>query len=418
MTRRQVVPVLAWALAALAVAAAVAGEVWRPLAEPAGRVALTEVGVPAAVVEAARAHRDAVERLTLVGVALRLAVGVLALSPLVARRVAGRGRVREDRLAAAGRRSWRPVRAGLLGMGVWAVSDLVRLPVQLAAWRRSVEVGLSTQDLGAWLADHALLTVPYWVGVGVTVALIAWIVDRDPPGWVPLTGLLVGVLGVVTVTLSPLLLEPLAFRFTPLTAQPLRDDVASLAVEALGTDVREILVADASRRTTASNAYVSGIGGTRRIVLYDTLLADAPPEQVLAIVAHELAHDANRDLERGAAAILGTSVAGVVGLAVLFRRRLRGPDGRVQAAVAVPVVGIAIIAAVAVAPLERWSSRRAEAAADAVALSLTDDPETFVGMMAGLAERNLADPDPPGWAVALWYTHPPIGERIGRALDR
>lgn len=415
---RSVGAAVAWGLAGLVVLLAVGAELWRPLAPSATPVDLVAAGVPADVVAQARTYRDGLEGLRIAGLALRLAVGLIALAPPVTRRVAGRLRVRADRRAARGRRALRPVVAGLAGGTVWVVADLVRLPLQVEAWRRSVEVGLSTQDLGGFLRDTALVTVPYWLGVAVTVALVAWIIDRGGRAWVPVTGLLLGCLGVGMIVVSPLVLEPLTFSFTPLPEGTLRAEVEVLSAEALGRAPDEVLVADASRRTTASNAYVSGIGATRRIVLYDTLLADAPKEQVLAIVAHELAHRANHDLERTAAAVLGTSVVGVAALAWLLRRRLRGPDGRVLPAVAVPAVGLALVAAVLVAPLERWSSRRAEAAADHLALQLTDDPGTFVDMMAGLAQRNLADPDPAGWTVALWYTHPPIAERIGRALDR
>lgn len=410
--------VLWWALAGLAVLGAVLGEVARPVADAVGRADLVAAGVPPAVLAEAEAYRAGLRPLTITSLLLRVAVGLVVLLPAVRRRVAGRLRPRSDRLAVAGRRQLRPLVAGLLGGVVWVVSDLVRLPLQWIAVQRAVDVGLVTQSTGEWLRDWAVVHGPYWLGVVAVVTLVAWLVERRPRDWVPVAGLSLGVAGVALVLLSPLLFEPLLLSFRPLEDPELRADIDRLADLALGEAPDRVLVADASRRTTASNAYVSGLGGTRRIVLYDTLLADAPREQVLAIVAHELAHDANRDLERTAAAILGGSVVAVAAVQVLFGRRLRDHDGHVRPEVAVAIVGVGLVLAVASAPVERWSSRRAESAADATALQLTGDPDTFVAMMVGLAQRNLSDPDPPDWAVSLWFSHPPVAERIGRGLGQ
>ena len=406
-----------WVLAGLAVLAALLGEVLRPVADAVGRADLVAAGVPASVLEAASSYRGGLRPYAIASLLLRVGVGLVVLLPAVRRRVAGRLRTRSDRLAVAGRRQLRPLVAGLLGGAVWVVSDVVRLPLQWRGLQAAVEVGLSTQTTGEWLRDWAVVHGPYWLGVVAVVALVAWLVERRPRDWVPLAGLSLGLAGVVLVLVSPLLFEPLLLSFRPLDEPGLRADIDRLADRALGTAPDRVLVADASRRTTASNAYVSGLGGTRRIVLYDNLLADAPDEQVLAIVAHELAHDANRDLERTAAVILGGSVLAVAAVQLLFGRRLRDQDGRVRPEMAVPIVGLGLVLAVACTPVERWSSRRAEAAADATALTLTGDPDTFVRMMVGLAERNLSEPDPPPWAVALWFSHPPVAERIARGLE-
>lgn len=105
----------------------------------------------------------------------------------------------------------------------------------------------------------------------------------------------------------------------------------------------------------------------------------------------------------------------VGGLALVLRGRLRTPDGRVRPRAGALAVALAIVVLASSAPVERWSSRRAEAAADARAIALLGDGGVYAEMMAGLARRNLSDPDPPAWVVTLFASHPPAAHRVGRA---
>jgi STE24 endopeptidase len=299
----------------------------------------------------------------------------------------------------------------LAGAAAWAAVDVAVLPLAAVVWRRSVDAGLSTQDLAGWLRDQAVVLGPTWAGAAVAVAAAVALRRRAPRTWGPLAGLLGGLAGVVLLVASPVLLEPLLLSTDRLPDGPLRDRVLAVAQRA-GVDA-EVLVGDASRRTTTSNAYVSGIAGTRRIVLYDTLLRDAPEDEVVAVVAHEVAHRAHCDVERAAAQLLAVDLLAGTAVQVLLDRR--GGAGRPAAPRdAVAAVALVLLLAVAVVPVERWSSRRGESAADARAVALTGDPDGYAAMLRGLARRNLADPAPPTWAAALG-THPPTGERLARA---
>ena len=135
------------------------------------------------------------------------------------------------------------------------------------------------------------------------------------------------VVTVVGSALYPVLVEPLFNKFTPMPDGPLRSAILRLA-DREGVHVDEVLVADASRRTTTLNAYVSGLGGTRRVVVYDTLLAKAPPAEVKVVVAHELAHAKNHDVLLGTGLGALGSVGGVALLALLLdSRSLRARAG-------------------------------------------------------------------------------------------
>jgi STE24 endopeptidase len=222
---------------------------------------------------------------------------------------------------------------------------------------------------------------------------------------VPVAALVLGGLVVVGSLAYPVAVEPLFNRFAPLEDGPLRSAVLEVA-DREGVALDEVLVADASRRTTTLNAYVSGIGGTRRVVLYDTLVESVPPDQTLAVVAHELAHAKHRDVVTGT--VLGALGAafGVALLALAVGRE------RMREAAAVPLVmALLAVGAQVASPVENGISRRIETRADVDALKATGDPVAFSEVQRMLALRSLADPTPPELPHWWWGSHPTVLER-------
>ncbi len=183
--------------------------------------------------------------------------------------------------------------------------------------------------------------------------------------------------------------------------------------------MRDVLVADASRRTRAVNAYVSGLGPTRRVVVYDTLLREATPAEVTSVVAHELGHAKDRDVWTGT--LLGAlgAAAAVVALYLLGSwtplLRLAGVDSIAQPRAFPLLIALVTVAGLLATPVQALVSRRIEARADAHALALTGDPATFEAMQRRLAGVNLADPDPPRWEYLWSATHPSTVERMAAA---
>ncbi|MDP9442865.1 MAG: M48 family metallopeptidase [Actinomycetota bacterium] len=313
------------------------------------------------------------------------------------------------------RRWWLQVPVAVLVVAV--VGWLARLP--FAAWGEVVlrRWGLSTQGWGSWLADGAK---GLGIGVGLTAGALLLLVgiSRRLPRWWFLPASL-GAAGLVVVTsfAYPVVFEPVFNSFRPLPAGELRTTLLRLATRD-GLDVDEVLVADASRRTTRLNAYVSGFGSTRRIVVYDTLLAQASPDEVTAIVAHELGHAKHRDVLVGTAIGAAGAVAGVTALYLLLTSgfvRRRGVSGAGDPMAAVTVLALAAVVGVAAAPVESAISRQVEARADRHALDLTGDPGTVVAMQRRLSTTNLSDLDPPTWSYLLFATHPTAAQRIALA---
>ncbi|MFF7634826.1 M48 family metalloprotease [Kitasatospora sp. NPDC008050] len=298
------------------------------------------------------------------------------------------------------------------------IGQLVGLP--FAARVRVVRhgYGLVTQGWAGWAVDQLraltlglLVALPTALGV---YALTGW---STRWWWAPAAG----AAALLTVALSflfPLLVEPLFNRFTPLPPGDLRSTLLALA-ERDGVRVRDVLVADASRRTTALNAYVSGFGATRRIVAYDTLLRTAEPREVELVVAHELGHVVHRDVPRGTAlGALGAAVAvAVLGLLASLHPLLSGagaPDVADPRSLPLLAALAAVLGALS-GPAQAAVSRRIEAGADQHALRLTGDPEQFIAMQRRLALTNVADVDPPRLLELLFATHPSTARRIAAA---
>jgi STE24 endopeptidase len=218
--------------------------------------------------------------------------------------------------------------------------------------------------------------------------------------------------GAVFSTLAPILLDPVFNDFSPLPAGETRADVLALA-DAAGVTVGEVFSVDASRRTTAANAYVTGLGPTKRIVLFDTLLSGYSRDEVRVVVAHELAHVRNRDVLRGIAFAAITAPAA----AFAVQRVSWALTSERGTAAALP--SLALASGLLAAPIGLTAnrlSRALERRADAFSLELSDAPEAFVSFERAIALQNVADIDPPRALTALVSTHPPTGERIGVAL--
>ncbi|MDP9791868.1 STE24 endopeptidase [Catenuloplanes nepalensis] len=381
----------------------------RPPAPRADQVAALAT-LPQDRVERAREFRSTLRPATWGGMALGLVVALLlGLTPLGARLVELCGRPFDGHWAA---------QALLGGFAVVVVADLLTLPI--GAWRHTVLVryGLSTQGWGGWAAD-LLRSWAVSAVIGALVLLGFYALTRFAPQW----WWAFGAAGAATLVallsfVVPVLVEPVFNRFTPMPDGRLRSELMQLAARD-GVPVREVLVADASRRTRAVNAYVSGLGPTRRIVVYDTLLTEATPAEVTSVVAHELGHAKDDDVPIGTLLGALAAAAAVVALYLLgswpalLRAAGAGDIGEPRAIAL--VLAVVTVAGLVSSPLQAFVSRRIESRADAHALALTGDPTTFEAMQARLSTVNLGDPDPPRWEYLYGATHPSTVERMAAA---
>ena len=299
---------------------------------------------------------------------------------------------------------------------VIVLSAIVRLP--LAFWSGYLHEhtwGLSTQSVRGWLADRAKsLAVSLLFTTALLLGLVA--LARALPGAWPAVAAAGAAVTVLLVGLvAPVVLEPLFNRFAPLADAQLAEEVRELAVRA-GAPVRDVLVADASRRTRKMNAYVSGLGRTRRVVLYDTLLAKAEPREARLVVAHELGHRHARHVIKGTLLGMAGAVGFVLVLWVLLRwpslRAAIGASGAGDPRIAPFVLLLGSALELAGLPVGSALSRRWEREADRFSLELTRDSAAFETIHRELALANLADLDPPRLLYLALFSHPTPPQRI------
>ena len=308
----------------------------------------------------------------------------------------------------------RPVRgAAAAGAAISLILLVVNLPLDAVRHERAVDVGLSTQDWGAWLGDVAKAGgIGALFAAGGAAAAVAMWRRFGARWWIPASAAVVAV-SAAFVYASPLVLEPIFNDFDELPEGRLRTEVLELA-DRSGVDVGGVYRVDASRRTTGANAYVAGLGGTKRVVLYDNLIEDFTPAEVRSVVAHELAHVRYDDVPRG---LLFLALIAPPGMLLVQRIAERlAPGARGADLVPALALGLALVAFAGQA-VGAYVSRAVEARADAYALRLTDDAEAFISLERRLAVQNVSEPDPPELLHSLFGTHPTTLERIGFGVD-
>ena len=312
----------------------------------------------------------------------------------------------------------RPLLGGAAaGAAVSVTIALATLPTSFAAHERTVDAGLSSQSTSSWLWDVARSAGITALLTGAGMAILLTLVRRSPRRWWIAGAGIATALAVVFTWIAPVVLAPIFNRFEPLPASSrARADVLEIARRA-GVEIGEVYEIDASRRTNTLNAYVDGIGSSKRVVLYDNLLDRAKRAELNSVVAHELGHVADDDILRGLGffaivAPLGMLFVGELAGAIARRS---GADPATPAAVPAYLLALALAAFVLNVPGNQLS-RRVEARADAFALELTDDPQALISVQRHLKRASLGDPDPPAVVHFLFGTHPSTVERIGAAL--
>ena len=293
------------------------------------------------------------------------------------------------------------------------IGRVITLPFAVLMQRHLLDYGLTRQDWAGFAADLVRTEAVTIVSTSLGLVVLLACARRWRRAWPAVAGVLLAGLVLAGSFVYPLVVEPLFNSFTPLPDGPLRTQILRLAARE-HVHVDDVLVADASRRTTTINAYVSGFGSTRRVVLYDTLVRDLPRDEALSVVAHELAHARHGDVVIGS--VLGAAGAlagvGLLGLAVsaLGRRRSMGDPALVPLVLALVAVGTLLAS-----PLQNAVSRQIETRADVDALWATHDPTAFESMQRELAVRALADPTPPAWSQFWFGSHPTALTRVAIA---
>jgi len=293
---------------------------------------------------------------------------------------------------------------------------LLTLPLQwLGGYWLPRRYGLLHQSLGRWLWDAAKAAL-IGAALGLLAVLTVYALLRVTPWWW-LWGAAIFLAGYTLLALvAPIWLVPLFYRLTPLPDGDLRARLLALA-RRVGVPVTGVFVVDQSRKSRTANAAVTGLGRTRRILLFDTLLDQFTAEEIEAVLAHELAHQLHGDIRRG------LLVQGALTLVTFWiaDRALRGGAGWLGLTGPADIAGlplfglILVVVSLAALPVANGWSRRVEWQADRFALETIPDPRAFIGSMERLATLNLAEREPHRLEELFLYSHPAIERRIAHA---
>ncbi len=293
---------------------------------------------------------------------------------------------------------------------------LLTLPLTwLAGFWLPRRFGLLHQSFGAWLWDAAKAAL-LSAAIGLVAIEIVYALLRLTAWWW-LWGAATFLAGYALLALvAPIWLVPLFYRLTPLPEGDLKTRLLALA-DRVGVAVTGVWVVDQSRKSRTANAAVTGLGRTRRILLFDTLLREFSTDEIEAVLAHELAHQIHGDIRRG---LLVRGALTLVtfwladGALRLGAERL-GVAGPADVA-GLPILGLTLLAvSLLILPLANGWSRHVERQADRFALSTSSDSGGFIGAMERLATLNLAEREPPALEEFFLYSHPSIGRRIAYA---
>lgn len=293
------------------------------------------------------------------------------------------------------------------------ISRLLSLPFDL--YRGQIiehRFGLSAQTAAGWFADYGKSALIGLLLSAVALTGLYVLITRCPAHWWFFAGTAFALFLFLGSYLYPLLIDPLFYRFTDLEDRELQEEIMKMAGKA-GIEVERVLVADASRRTHKANAYFSGIGRTRRIVIYDTLLQRFTSEEALAVIAHEMGHWRHGHLWRGLLISAAGSFVALYALQLILMKMGLHADFR---ALPLALLFFALLS-MAAAPAQNALSRSREREADRCAFVLTGDPAPLVSLYQKLARVNLSVVQPHPLLKAALYTHPPLMERIEAALQ-
>lgn len=278
-------------------------------------------------------------------------------------------------------------------------------------YARERAFGFQHMTVGAWFGQWGLgLALDVVVGVIVTSIAYAWMRRRGGPRWWLKLWIVVAVGVVVAVAAQPVVVSPLFNHFEPVQNPRVRGAIEALARRA-GIPHAQILEMNASRQSSHTNAYVVGILGSQRIVIYDTLLRHETLPEIEFTVGHEIGHYVLHHLWKGIAFTLALLLGLFAMLGWLFPRWSRGHAPQDPAALPLLLLillGVLFLASPATNGFSRWEEHQA----DAFGLQLSRQPEGAVTGFEREEHTDLIYPDPPGWIVWWFFNHPSQQERI------
>ncbi|HOB30810.1 MAG TPA: M48 family metallopeptidase [Bacillota bacterium] len=276
--------------------------------------------------------------------------------------------------------------------------------------------GLSRLTLGGWFLEFIKGTFLQLIVYAVIGGVAAFVIVRFPTKWSYILTILFFLGSILVAYIYPIVVAPLFNKFVPLEDETLLSEVKGLFAQA-DIKVDKVLVMEASRKTARSNAYFSGVGNTKQVVLYDNLIQNQLIEEIKLVLSHELGHWKLGHILKG---VLLTTVGTFV-ILTAFSLAFGSSGATLSTAdfrrLFLYLVLFCMLASYALTPVSSYVSRKHEIEADLFSLELTKDPDVFIAAMVSLARANLSDVSPPPYIRWFAWTHPTTLERIALAEE-
>lgn len=275
--------------------------------------------------------------------------------------------------------------------------------------------GFNTMTPGLWIIDFLKSVMLSTMLMGIIISVSLWLVSASPDYWWLWVWGFFLVFSLFIMYISPYVIEPLFNKFTPIEDKALEDKIKNL-VQKVGIKVSRILKMDASKRSTHTNAYFTGIGKVKRIILYDTLLEKMDIDETIAVLAHEIGHWKKKHVLKR---IMVSEVIAFIAIYISFKILqtdflLKMFSVKADSFFA-KIVILGFIGGIAVfplSPLAAYLSRRHERQADCFACELTDNPDSLATSLIKLSKDNLSNLHPHPLYAAFHYSHPPVVQRV------
>ncbi|MDA8169453.1 MAG: M48 family metallopeptidase [Nitrospiraceae bacterium] len=297
------------------------------------------------------------------------------------------------------------------------MGELLGIPFSLYhTFRIENKYGFNTMTGGLWISDFLKSLVISSILLSLLAFAGLWLIKWSPRCWWFLVWGLLFLFSIILMYISPYVIEPLFNKFTPVEDEVLREQIAQMTEKA-GIHARRILSIDASKRSRHSNAYFTGIGKTKRIVLYDTLLKSMSHDEILSVLAHEIGHWKKKHMLKMLAAFEAVSFAGLWVSHYLVQSDILTLVFGIGAkdSIFAKFVLLGFIAGIVSLPLKivmNYFSRRNEKEADSVSARLAGNRQAMASALVKLSKENLSNLHPHPLYVRVYYSHPPIVQRI------
>jgi STE24 endopeptidase len=296
------------------------------------------------------------------------------------------------------------------------IGKLLSLGLDYYGFRLERKFQLSTQRIRAWIWDEAKGFLVGLVLAGVLVELVYFMIRQWPQHWWVIAWALFMGLFIAMAQLAPVVLFPIFYKFEPLENEELRRRLVVLSEQA-GTRVRGVYRWKLSEKTKKANAALTGLGSTRRIILADTLLDNYSPDEIEAVLAHELGHHVHRHILKSIVVQAGIALLGFwLANLVLHYAVDHHFFEELSDFANLPLLGLTVtVLSLLLMPALNAYSRYNERQADRYAFESIATVDPFVSSMNKLASQNLAERTPSKWIEALFHSHPSIAKRVAAA---